>query len=180
MAHILSISVFDNVADEKTIFVGDQSIYDNHLPVSGRILQVLLPGESSYTEIPFEQGKINSFNSMFLSKTECPEELSDGLYIFDYSVAPAKLVNVHFRYYRVVNMERKILALLASRFNSCYCGIDECGNVTIDKIENVCNHLWFMLQSVKIIGRNDLLGNESNKMYQDVVNKFNKLLKTIQ
>lgn len=178
MAHKLAIEVQDGTNDNRYLTVSDFSVYDEILPIKRRKLQVLPPFSDEYVELAFAEFQINAFTTDSLKLT-CGviDDIPDGQYVFHYSIAPNDLVFVYNYHFRVARLRNAVLSKMMLVSVECNAAIDECGNIEINKYQNMLLHIWMLLNGAQAAGKNSLTSEAAKELYAQANKAFDKLYK---
>lgn len=174
MAHKLILEVKDSTVNNKFLYVEDLSIWDEMLPVSYRTFQVLPPFGGSYITVPFPTNGNLAITSLQLGLSTGLEDLPDGMYRLHYSVAPNSKVFLEIGHYRVAKLMNMVLARM-SEIETTPESIDDCGNVTITKLEDSLLHIWMLLTGAQRISRDIMMSSKADELYKKAMREYDKL-----
>jgi hypothetical protein len=178
MAHKLFIDVQDSILNDHTLSVLDLTKYDPIMTVKDRLLQVLIPGDDIYTSLVFPQSDISIYTSVSLGISKAVEPIPDGLYIFHFSLAPSKVMNVSFNHFRTSILQQKLLNKMIGLPVSCHSEVDSHGNSVDKKTKDELINIWFLLKAAQVAGRNTLTLEKANSLYASAERSFERLFKT--
>lgn len=177
MKHELYIHVDEESADPKYIFIRDLSTYLSTFPPENRLLEVVVPGKASVVIVPFPKSRYNGYDGSLLGLPGGCQDLPDGSWAFTYSVAPNSK-NYHKVYhFRTVVLRNKLAAAIAQSVINCENGIDDCGNVILDKKQNLLLHANLLINSATQLGKDVLTVDMAYKHYQKAESEINMALR---
>lgn len=151
--------------NSKTLAVNDISVYPT--TPSAPSIEITVPGFGE-TNIPFNPGEINVFNSTSLGLTSLNDDLlplPDGVYFLKYSITPAYKNFVQKSIMRVDQLQEK--------FDNAFMKLDmmECDRAIKTQQKVDLNTIYFFIQGA-IAAANNCAIDEANKLY----NQANKML----
>jgi len=165
MAHNLKLFIEDVFQDPKYIRVGDNSVYDELLPVTNRVFKIDIPGQQIYKLIKLPVGGYFTYTSKSLKISKNVEDLPDGLWEFTLSVCPNEKVYTKVYHFRTVALEMNLYNLISI--------------VLGGKIEsNVNDILISCLLKIKALKANSLNAynlQEAYKLYSEIESTINKI-----
>lgn len=175
MGHKLNISVEDSTVNNKYIYVEDLSEWDEVLDIRYRRLQVHPPYLDNYIIVPFPNDKKLALSSVSMDLSKTLEDLPDGLYKIHYSVSPNDKVFIEYGHYRVAKLMNRVLSKMASLDFDCDNGIDQCGNVELDKQADTLLHIWMLLKGAQAVGKDCYKAEKAKDLYKQASREYDKL-----
>lgn len=155
-----------------TLAVTDASIYPQSPAITSPTLTVGMPGFDPVV-LTFTRNTTNVLNSQILGLTQAGQDLlplPDGIYTFNYSVAPAIDNNVNKTFMRT--------DVLQEKFDEAFMQLDmmEC-DLAIKKQDKVdLTSIYFLIQG-SIAAANNCATNVSMKLYNQAYKMLNNFMK---
>jgi len=177
MGHKLSLDIRDSINDNRFIQVSDYSIYDEVLGVNRKIFQVLPPYTDQYIKIPFLESGTKALSTTDLELTTGIDigDLPDGLYKFHYSIAPNDKVFIAINHFRTARLMNEVIGKMMLISVECTASVDQCGNIEINKYQNMLLHIWLLLTGAQAVGRNEYAIAQARNLYDQANKAFNVL-----
>lgn len=177
MNHQLFIHIDQESTDPNFIFVRDSSTYLAAFPPENRLLDVTIPGRGTVVTVPFPRGKYIGYDSVLLNMFSTRQALPDGQWSFLYSVAPNSKVFHKVYHFRTVQARIALSAAIMQSIVNCDNGIDDCGNVILDKKQNLLMHAGLLLSSATELGKDIRTAETAYKQYQAAMTEINLALR---